>query len=179
MIEFQCGACGERLKAADDRAGKKGRCKACGEPTIVPDVFPVQPSDPPTVRPSVPTQATTGLPLDLDPNRPSAPKHRDRPRRPASLLGAVSFALGSMSVVWAGTEGYHPPAWSVAQLALAFGVLSLFGTLGPRGTAAGWPLAGVVASLLGLGFCSGMEQRESRRAHQEAFIRRQIEAGDR
>ena len=35
-IHFHCGVCGHSLQAADDLAGRSGRCKYCGEAVVVP-----------------------------------------------------------------------------------------------------------------------------------------------
>src|SRR5262245_32570639 len=36
MIAFACANCGKRLKVADDRAGKRGKCPSCGQKTSIP-----------------------------------------------------------------------------------------------------------------------------------------------
>ena len=37
MLEFQCPACGAKLRAPDDKRGKKGSCKHCTSEISVPE----------------------------------------------------------------------------------------------------------------------------------------------
>ena len=36
MIEFKCGNCGVAIRAADDKAGRPGKCPKCGSQVQVP-----------------------------------------------------------------------------------------------------------------------------------------------
>ena len=38
MIEFSCENCGQKLRVADDKAGKKGKCPKCENPVVVPSL---------------------------------------------------------------------------------------------------------------------------------------------
>ena len=38
MIEFSCENCGQKLRVADDKAGKKGKCPKCENPVFVPSL---------------------------------------------------------------------------------------------------------------------------------------------
>lgn len=44
MIEFKCSECGRGLKAAEERAGEKGRCPSCGSLFAIPGLPPEPPA---------------------------------------------------------------------------------------------------------------------------------------
>jgi hypothetical protein len=46
-IEFAC-ECGKKFKVADEYAGKRSKCTACGQPVVVPMPAPVPSADSPT-----------------------------------------------------------------------------------------------------------------------------------
>lgn len=50
LIRFQCPDCGKRYVAPATTAGRKGNCKKCGKPLVVPEVhpssLPAEPSEP-------------------------------------------------------------------------------------------------------------------------------------
>ena len=63
-IDFHCDQCGRALQAADDHAGRHGKCKHCGHSVVVPGL-----------------SAAAEQPLHLEPLESTEP-----PRAPVHLL---------------------------------------------------------------------------------------------
>ena len=101
MIAFACSACQAKLSVKDDLAGRKGKCPACSQPVVVPNLatvalgpgalpVPVAPPDEGETRtlmhtPSNDPQATQGIvPLSSD-SDPSLTEFLSPPQAPDEL----------------------------------------------------------------------------------------------
>jgi len=80
MIQTECKGCGQKLKLADDMAGKRARCPSCGDPVKVPVASPSG-SSPEPPRAAPPPERPR--PMPPPPRRPS-PVASAAPPPPAS-----------------------------------------------------------------------------------------------
>lgn len=79
MISFQC-ECGKVVRAADEHAGKRGRCSACGKVMVVPGGRPVAVSPSAASAPAArPAAASARKPAPPAAAPASPPKARPRP----------------------------------------------------------------------------------------------------
>ena len=94
MITFQC-ECGKVHRAADEHAGKRGKCSACGSTMSIPSSLPAASRTTPTAtkkpaapvtQPSAKAKSSSGIDgpapsslYDLDDEAPSRPAPRGRP----------------------------------------------------------------------------------------------------
>lgn len=67
-IRFLCGACGKKLKASAELAGRHIRCSGCDSVLIVP-------AEPATLETHAPDAQVGRLPSEPGPNRPAQPHH--------------------------------------------------------------------------------------------------------
>jgi DNA-directed RNA polymerase subunit RPC12/RpoP len=74
-IQFGCSACGKKIKAADQNAGKKARCPYCQAIIVVPE--PVHESE--DVYAPVPVQQESHVARDAPPRPPASEKRRPCP----------------------------------------------------------------------------------------------------
>src|SRR6266851_5147344 len=79
MIQTECKGCGQKLKLADDMAGKRARCPSCGDPVKVPGAAAAV-SSPERPRPTTPPPER---PRRKTPS-PRRPTPVEQPAAPAS-----------------------------------------------------------------------------------------------
>lgn len=81
MIEFACPACSKWLRAADEYAGKRSKCRGCGEVVTVPSPEGSYAIEPETVQPpSEIDDSSMPLPQPLIPALPPVIKPPQSPR---------------------------------------------------------------------------------------------------
>jgi hypothetical protein len=81
MIQFRCGHCGAKLKAADTSAGKTQRCPACKAAVAVPTAKPALDADLFDIVPKRPTPSVTPDPPETS---PEPAEHPPEPQDPAA-----------------------------------------------------------------------------------------------
>jgi hypothetical protein len=74
MIQTECKGCGQKLKLADDMAGKRARCPSCGDPVKVPGASPAV---------SSPDRPVSSTPPPERPRPTTPPPERRRPKTPS------------------------------------------------------------------------------------------------
>src|SRR5262249_1045079 len=88
MIQTECRGCGQKLKLADDMAGKRARCPSCGDPVKIPGASPaVSSPERPASNPPPPERPASTTPPPERPRPTTPPPERRRhktpsPRRP-------------------------------------------------------------------------------------------------
>lgn len=124
-ISFSCPTCDKQFRVPDDMAGKKGRCKNCGDSIIVPSTGPQPPTldtpayavaaEPVEVPP--PVQQTVASPPDLPLARPASAQHQ---AHPSVASGAPPYQPRTQAVI----------AISQKSVGIAILLTILFGPLG-------------------------------------------------
>ena len=74
MIQTECKGCGQKLKLADDMAGKRARCPSCGDPVKVPGASSAV---------SSPERPASSTPPPERPRPAPPPPERRRPKTPS------------------------------------------------------------------------------------------------
>lgn len=96
MIQVKCGSCGRQYKLPDETAGKRARCKACGEAMAIPAAKPAKQSD----------DDPLGLGSSGDPNAKDL----------SSLYGQAAYGSGSAMPLHEGEAvGFNPEVSFSAQ----------------------------------------------------------------
>jgi hypothetical protein len=86
MISFTCTGCGKPFEVEDGLAGRRCRCKRCGNLMSVPEPEPLLPPLP-AIAPAAVSRA--------EPEPPTAPRRRKRKRKPRALEGDAWVSLGA------------------------------------------------------------------------------------
>ena len=107
VIKFSCGACGKKIRAKDEYAGRQTKCPTCGWGLTVPmksewaapEATPVEPPPVPTGVKSVPSPEIAV---------PASPRQIGR------RLARIAAAAILVALVAAGAEGYA--RWRISRL---------------------------------------------------------------
>jgi len=92
MITFRCDNCGALVKAGDDRAGARGKCRRCGATVTVPRA--PSPQEPDPIKPvTIPDDAFEPPPARFFPDSPIALQHGDEPTRKRLLSWPIDIWL--------------------------------------------------------------------------------------
>ena len=103
-IEFNCATCGKPFKVDDQWAGKRAKCKGCGNVITIPGpetVAPVEsrPTPPPLPPPPLPPPLPVAAwPVDQGVTA-SPPRYMPPPRCPARLTGSNRAGLKTSHIV--------------------------------------------------------------------------------
>ncbi len=182
MIQFNCPQCGKPISVNDDAAGKRGKCRACGQLITIPDgkaiegvSRPQRPKEQPDQQlvPSKtnPPKQVAPAPVPLQPlphevpqphlveSRPTPPvavQVNIQPAQAAHSLGIASLVLGILSffVCWLPFVGF-----GFGGLGLLLGTAGLVLAITRQGTGIGYSIAGTavnsVAVFIGITFMTG------------------------
>jgi hypothetical protein len=104
MIQFVCQQCGKKYKCSDDLAGKRTKCRECGQPLDIPSASAELPHDPgvapplveqqQNVQPSVPPPLPPPIPDAGQLDQPQTPEPLAIPPEPLPVpIGKVEFGV--------------------------------------------------------------------------------------
>jgi len=170
MIVY-CPRCRARFQVPEQAAGKKATCsnQQCHAKFVIPNLPATTdveaagevaggmvPAARPPVGYSLPNPSELTIQLDTSSKRPSSVTVQAA--APSNSMGIVSLVVGVLALLLCWLPMMNRMGYVIGGLGVAFGVLGMLVAAQQRGVSIGFPIGGLVLSIVGLALAIQMDQ---------------------
>jgi DNA-directed RNA polymerase subunit RPC12/RpoP len=146
MIEFACPHCSRKMTAGDEAAGRRGKCKSCGNKITVPGSGAETAFSPPDflepARPAPLPVSLTSIVVDPPPTPVAVQVNFQQPSKASHSRGIASVILGVLAflICWIPLVGLL--GLPLSGLGFLLGLGGIFLAARRKGSGLGFPIAG-------------------------------------